>query len=70
MDKKGLRIATWNANGLLMDKQELEIFLNMQQIDICLVSQSHLTKESYLKFKSYRAYHTARPDYQAKVAAQ
>ena len=33
-----LRIATWNANGLTQHLAELELFLNTEKIDICLIS--------------------------------
>lgn len=33
-----IRITLWNANGLKQRLQELEVFLNLQKIDICLIS--------------------------------
>lgn len=65
MTRKDLRIATWNANGLLGKKEELEVFLTGQDIDICLISETHMTNQSYLKISKYRAYHTPHPDNQA-----
>lgn len=35
MDQRDLRIATWNANGLLNRQYEIQLFLDMQNIDIC-----------------------------------
>lgn len=55
-----IRIVTWNANGLLQHKSELEIFLEKQKIDICLISETHCTKESYLKIYGFKIYHTHR----------
>lgn len=66
MDQCDLRITTWNANGIQNRKQELEIFLNTQNIDVCLISETHLTKQSYLKLRGYKVYHTIHPDNQAK----
>jgi len=46
-----LKIVTWNANGLSQHIPELEIFLVNESIDICLVSETHLKKESKVKIK-------------------
>lgn len=56
-----LRIVTWNANGLLEHLSELEVFLNKEKIDICLISESHLTVNSQVKFKNFTCYHTPHP---------
>lgn len=40
MDQKHLRIVTWNANGHLHRKQEVEVVLNKQNLAICLISDS------------------------------
>ena len=66
MDQKDLRIATWNANGIQNRKQEIELFLKAQDIDICLVSETHLTNQSCLKINGYQVYQTIHPDNKAK----
>lgn len=58
---RSIRIATWNANGLRQHKAELEIFLEEQKIDVCLISETHLTRESYLKIHGFKIYHTIHP---------
>lgn len=63
---KTLRIVAWNANGLLQHIQELEIFLKLQNIDICLISETHFTKSSYCKLRGYSFYHALHPDNKAK----
>lgn len=63
---KEARIALWNANGLKQRLRELELFMNLQKIDICLISETHYTKHSYVKIKGYNAYHTSHPDDTAK----
>ena len=63
---KDIRIATWNANGILNKREELEVFLHIQAIDICLLSETHFTRESYLKIRGYKTYHTFHPDNQAR----
>lgn len=57
-----IRIAAWNANGLLQHVHELELFLWDQKIDICLISESHLTKENHININGYKVYHTIHPN--------
>lgn len=61
MNRKDLIIATWNANGILDHREELEAFLYEQEIDICLISETHLTTQNYVKFKGYNTYCTIHP---------
>lgn len=58
---KSLRIATWNADGLQKHQGELAIFLEAQQIDICLISETHFVRDSYFKIMGYKVYHTVNP---------
>jgi hypothetical protein len=57
-----LKIMAWNANGLPHRQQELEIVLHSERIDVCLVSETHLTNQSFIKIKGYKFYHTVHPD--------
>ena len=57
-----LRIALWNANGIIQHKEELQVFLQDQLIDVMLISETHLTDRSYLKIPGYKIYHTNYPD--------
>lgn len=66
MVRHDLRIAAWNANGLLNRKNELHVFLETQKIDVCLVSETHLTNQSYFKLRGYKTYHTIHPRNQAR----
>lgn len=59
---KFLRIALWNANGLISHKNELTIFLSLNKIDILLVSETHLTKFSHFSVPFYSVYHSPHPD--------
>ena len=63
---KTLGIVAWNANGLLKHIQELEIFLNLQNIDICLISETHFTKTSYCKLRGFICYHALHPENKAR----
>ncbi len=51
-----LRIVRWNANGILSRKGELLNFLELEDIDIALISETHLTPRNCVKFKGYRMY--------------
>lgn len=61
-----LRIATWNANGLVNKIHELEVFLREEKIDICLISETHFTKQSYVRVKGYTTYHSTHPSNKAR----
>lgn len=56
-----LRIAQWNANGLLNHIQEIIYFLKKEKIDILLISESHLTDKSFINIPGYKCYHTLHP---------
>lgn len=56
-----LTILAWNANGLLGNKQELELLLGQEKIDIVLISETHYTSESFFKINNYKFYHTNHP---------
>ena len=66
---KTLKILNWNANGLQNHIPELEIFLNTERIDICLISESHLTRTSYALIKGFKCYHAIHPSGKARGGA-
>jgi len=35
-------------------------------VDVCLLSETHFTKQSYIKFKGYKVYHTIHPENTAR----
>jgi len=55
---KFLRIALWNANGLTQHKEEIQLLLQQNKIDILLINETHFTTKSY--FKISRNIRTAR----------
>lgn len=59
---KSIRLALWNANGLQYKNLEIENFLNVNNVDILLVSETHFTDRTYIKIPHYTAYHTEHPD--------
>ena len=56
----------WNANGLLQHQQELQAVLDAEKVDVCLISETHFTKQSYIKLRGYKVYHTIHPANTAK----
>jgi exonuclease III len=44
-----VRIAAWNANGLANHVQEIILFLNINTIDILIISESHVTDRTVVK---------------------
>lgn len=61
-----MRIVAWNANGLLQHREELQVFLDLNKVDICLISETHFTKESYLKIRGYCVYFANHPQNTAR----
>lgn len=57
----GLKLAVWNANGLVQRKLEVQNFLIEHNIDIMLISETHFTSMSHLKIKGYTIYDTKHP---------
>lgn len=57
-----LKIITWNANGILPHKLELQAILNNHNIDIVMISESHLTPTKNIKILGYKAYQSNHPD--------
>lgn len=56
-----LRVSFWNANGIRQHKNELELFLIEQNIDVMLISETHLTARSIFKISGYIFYDTKDP---------
>lgn len=51
-----LRIVTWNANGLVRRKLELESFLREEKIDVMLISETHFTNLTVFRIYGYQTY--------------
>jgi exonuclease III len=48
-----LKIVHWNANSISNKKEELKIFLKNQNVDICVVSETKLGKNSIFDFSDF-----------------
>jgi len=59
---KLLKLAVWNANGLCQRALELQPFLQNYDIDVLLVSETHITNGSHITIPDYDLYHTPHPD--------
>jgi hypothetical protein len=59
-----LRVLEWNVNRLLQKRQELQLFLDEQKI--CLLAETQLTNQSYIKINGYQVYHTVHPQNTAR----
>ena len=53
-----LKICFWNANGIRQHENELEYFLKNKQIDVMMVSETHLTSRNTFKINGYILYDT------------
>lgn len=53
---EALKILRWNANGIQLHKNEIELLLVTQNINILLVSETHLINNSKIFFKNYSCY--------------
>jgi hypothetical protein len=51
-----LFILTWNANGLKQHKDELLFLLQVKNIDIAQISETHFTPNSCINIYGYKAY--------------
>lgn len=61
MAQNKISIATWNANGVLNKKLALELFLKTKNIDVCLLSETHMTRQSKLKIVGFTCYNASHP---------
>lgn len=55
-----------NAKGLLQHHHELHAVLFAENVDICLASETHLSTESFVKFKNFSTSHSVNPAYMAR----
>jgi exonuclease III len=60
-----LKITLWNASGLVQHQQKLQAVLDTEKVDVCLLSETHFTKQS-IKFRGYKVYHIIHPANSAK----
>jgi len=56
-----LKIVLWNANGLAQHA-EVKNYVQNQQVDVMLISETHFTTRSYFKITNFAIYDTQHPD--------
>jgi exonuclease III len=64
-----LSIILWNANGLKKHANELYYLLHNKNIDLALISEIHLTKNTNFKINGYKIIHADHPDGTAHAGA-
>lgn len=57
---KSLSACTWNANGLLNKKQELQHFITKHKIDVMLITETHLRPAHNPKLPGFTLYKQVR----------
>ena len=61
MNCDNLIISHWNANGIANHRRELQQFLTANNIDIMLISETHLTSKSCFRLPGYTCYNSNHP---------
>lgn len=61
-----LKILSWNANGLKQHQQELQAVLDINNIDVCLIAETHFNKQTHINFHGYKVYHSIHPGNSAR----
>lgn len=64
-----LVIAEWNANGVSNHRNEIELFLHNNYVDILLISETHFTSKSFFQIKDYDVLIANHPDDRAHGGA-
>ena len=54
-------IAVWNANGMQQHIYEIKAFIQDQNVDIMLTSETHLRDKSYISILNYTIYNINHP---------
>ena len=57
-----LKVCAWNSNGVCQHKLEITHFLAQHNIDVLLLSETHLTNKNYFAIPGYMFYKTNHPD--------
>lgn len=60
--QNSLVIMLWNANGIVQKKNEFEIFLHVNVVDVAIITETHLTYSKSFKIPGYKIYTTEHPD--------
>ncbi len=53
---RSLKIITWNINGLLQRRAELAHFLNTEDVDVALITETHLSSRLRAEIRDYKLY--------------
>lgn len=61
-NSRNLHILQWNVNDIIRRKSELLNFLELENIDIALIAETHLTPTNQIKSHGYNIYSCHHPD--------
>ena len=56
----------YTTKGAIPKNKKWQIVLDTEKIDVCFISETHFTKQSFIKFKGLKVYHTIHPENAAK----
>jgi hypothetical protein len=57
-----LKRVLWNANGLAQHTAEVKTYIQTENVDVMLISETHFTTRSYIKIPNYTIYAAQHPD--------
>lgn len=57
-----LKISYWNANGISQHTNEIQQFVDQNDIDVFLINETHLTDKNNFKIQGYDFYDTKHPE--------
>lgn len=63
------QIVIWNANGLCKSKPEVEHYIKTNQVDVMLVSETHLTTRSHFNIPGYEIINAFHPGNRMRAGA-
>ncbi len=66
---KPIKIITWNANGILQHREEFEHFPLTNNINVALVSETHLQTSQTVRLRGYMVCSTPHPSDRARGVA-
>jgi len=67
--QSALDITIWNANGLINNRPEVELYCKTNQADILLISETHFSDRSYFTLRGYDLVSAIHPNGSARGGA-
>ena len=54
--QQALKIVQWNAEGVRLEKTELQHFLKLKAIDVCCIQETHLSSSHHFFIRGYEVF--------------